>query len=72
MAFDCHQLSRRNERDFSAREIDLFLNCRVTEDLLLSPLIGLYQPEKWLDAGGLQPGSADTNVYLQFNVWLTI
>lgn len=71
MAFDYHQLSRRDERDFSAREIDLFLDWRVTENVLLSPLIGLYKPEKWLDNGGLQSGSADTNVYLQFNVWLT-
>jgi len=71
MAFDYHQLSRRDESDLSAREIDLYLDWRVTEHVLLSPLIGLYKPEKWLDNGGLQSGSAGTNVYLQFNVWLT-
>lgn len=51
MAFDYHPLSRRNERDFAAREVDLFLDWMVTDNVTLSPLIGLYKPEKWFGNG---------------------
>jgi len=71
MAFDYHQLSRRNERDFAAREVDLFLDWMVTDNVTLSPLIGLYKPEKWFGNGGGQSGSASTNAYMQFIVWVT-
>ncbi|MHA4977891.1 alginate export family protein [Pseudomonas extremorientalis] len=71
MAFDYHQLSRKQERDFSAREVDLFLDWMVTDNITLSPLIGFYKPEKWLGNGGLQSGSASTNTYMQFIVWVT-
>ncbi|TKJ78625.1 hypothetical protein PspCFBP13509_15235 [Pseudomonas sp. CFBP13509] len=71
MAFDYHQLSRRNERDFAAREVDLFLDWMVTDNVTLSPLIGLYKPEKWFGNGGGQSGSASTNAYLQFIMWVT-
>lgn len=71
MAFDYHQLSRKQEQDFSAREVDLFLDWMVTDNITLSPLIGLYKPEKWLGNGGRQSGSASTNTYLQFIVWAT-
>lgn len=71
MAFDYHQLSGRNERDFAAREVDLFLDWMVTDNVTLSPLIGLYKPEKWFGNGGGQSGSASTNAYMQFIVWVT-
>lgn len=71
MAFDYHPLSRRNERDFAAREVDLFLDWMVTDNVTLSPLIGLYKPEKWFGNGGGQSGSASTNAYMQFIVWVT-
>lgn len=71
MAFDYHQLSRRNEADFAAREVDFFLDWMVTDNITLSPLIGFYKPEKWLANGGRQSGSAGTNTYLQFIVWAT-
>ena len=71
MAFNYHQLSRRNELDFSARETDLFLDWSVTDHITLSPLVGLYTPAKWLGNGGRQSGSASTNTYFQFIVWVT-
>ncbi|WP_028696313.1 hypothetical protein [Pseudomonas cremoricolorata] len=71
MAFDFKQMSRRDELDFSAREIDLFLDWQVTDHVTLSPLVGFYKPDKWQGNGGVQSGSADTNVYLQFIVWLS-
>ncbi|CAN1600905.1 alginate export family protein [Pseudomonas sp. B21-028] len=71
MVFDFHQLSDRQERDYSAREVDLFLDWMVTDNLTLSPLIGFYKPDKWLGNGGLQSGSASTNTYFQFIAWVT-
>lgn len=71
MAFNYHQLSRRDELDFSARETDLFLDWAVTEHITLSPLVGFYTPAKWLGDGGRQSGSASTNTYFQFIVWAT-
>ena len=71
MAFDFHQLSRRGEQDFSAREFDFFLDWMVTDNITLSPLIGLYKPEKWIGNGGNQSGSASTNTYFQLIAWVT-
>jgi len=71
MAFNYHQLSRTHEQDFAAREVDLFLDWMVTDNVTLSPLVGFYKPEKWLGDGGLQSGSASTNTYFQFIVWMT-
>lgn len=71
MYFDYHQLSDREELDFSAREVDLFLDWMVTDNITLSPLIGFYTPKKWLGDGGLQSGSASTNTYFQFIAWVT-
>ena len=71
MAFDYHQLSRRQQQNFSAREVDVFLDWMVTDNITLSPLIGFYTPQKWLGNGGLQSGSASTNTYVQFIVWVT-
>jgi hypothetical protein len=70
MAFNYHQLSRTHEQDFTAREVDLFLDWMVTDNVTISPLIGLYTPQKWLGDGGLQSGSASTNTYFQFIVWV--
>jgi len=71
MYFDYHQLSRREERDYSAREVNLYLDWSVTDNVMISPLLGFYKPDKWLGNGGLQSGSASTNTYFQFIVWLT-
>ncbi|SFO78993.1 hypothetical protein SAMN03159304_05064 [Pseudomonas sp. NFACC24-1] len=71
MAFDFHQLSRRGEQNFSAREFDFFLDWMVTDNITLSPLIGLYKPEKWIGNGGNQSGSASTNTYFQLIAWVT-
>ncbi|WP_460078211.1 alginate export family protein [Pseudomonas sp. H3_H05] len=71
MAFDYHQLSRRGEQDFSAREVDFFLDWMVTDNITLSPLVGFYKPEKWLGNGGNQSGSASTNTYFQLIAWVS-
>ncbi|MCF4978665.1 hypothetical protein GIW56_24765 [Pseudomonas gessardii] len=70
MFFNYHQLSDRDSQDASAREVDLFLDWRVTDSITLSPLIGFYKPRKGFGDGGLQSGSAATNTYLQFIVWV--
>ncbi|UFH50395.1 alginate export family protein [Pseudomonas sp. KNUC1026] len=71
MAFDYHQMSRRSELDVSAREVDLFLDWAVTDNITLSPLLGFYKPDKWQGNGGLQSNNASTNTYFQFIVWAT-
>ncbi len=71
MAFDYHQLSRRGEQDFSAREFDFFLDWMVTDNITLSPLVGFYKPDKWLGNGGNQSGSASTNTYFQLIAWVS-
>ncbi|WP_460136858.1 alginate export family protein [Pseudomonas sp. S1_E04] len=70
MYFDYHQLSRKQEVDYSAGEVDLFLDWMVTDNITLSPLVGFYKPDKWLGNGGRQSGSAATNTYFQFIVWV--
>ena len=69
MYFNFHQLSRRDEQDYSAQEIDLFLDWMVTDNITLSPLVGFYKPDKWRETGGLQSGPG-TNTYMQFIVWM--
>lgn len=71
MFFDYHQLSDRDAQDSSAREVDLFVDWMVTDNITLSPLLGFYKPEKWLGDGGQQSGNASVNTYFQFIVWVT-
>ena len=40
----------------------------VSDHLIISPLLGLYQPSKSLDSGGLQGDGNGTNVYSQLTV----
>ncbi|HSC84671.1 MAG TPA: hypothetical protein VLC30_13735, partial [Pseudomonas sp.] len=46
-------------------EIDLYAEWGVTENLMVMPLIGLYQPDKSAEQGGFQIGNDDKNLYSQ-------
>lgn len=48
-----------------AREIDLYAEWVVTPNLIISPLVGFYQPENSAAEGGTQLGNDDMNVYGQ-------
>ncbi|MDT4825662.1 hypothetical protein FQZ97_589520 [compost metagenome] len=51
--------------NFSGRELDLYAEWGVTENLLVMPVIGLYQPKKSAEEGGAQIGNDDRNLYSQ-------
>jgi hypothetical protein len=71
MLFGYRQLSDRADMDLSGREVNLSLDWMVTDNVTISPLVGIYKPKRHLGNGGIQSGSASTNTYLQLIVWTT-
>ena len=65
--FDFDTLDR-DLGNLSGQELDLYLEWTVNEHLIISPLVGLYKPERSASEGGLQLGNDDTNTYLQLTV----
>ncbi|WP_262880211.1 alginate export family protein [Pseudomonas paralcaligenes] len=63
--FDTLDTDRGN---LGGRELDLYVEWMVNDHLLISPLIGFYQPERSAERGGLQLGGDGTNTYLQLIV----
>lgn len=57
--------------DLSGRELDVYAQWGLTENLAVIPLVGLYQPKKSADNGGTQLGSNDRNLYTQLMFALT-
>ncbi|WP_437882414.1 hypothetical protein [Pseudomonas sp. LRF_L74] len=66
--FDFSTLHDRRDLNLNARELDLYVDWAVNEHLIISPLIGLYKPEKDSATGGNQVGGNGTNVYSQLTV----
>ena len=66
--FDYQTVSKRNMLDLDGRELDLYAEWAVNDHLIITPLIGLYQPDKDQDNGGNQVGGNGTNVYSQLVV----
>ncbi|MGQ7814081.1 alginate export family protein [Metapseudomonas furukawaii] len=66
--FDFSTLHDRQRLNLDARELDLYLEWAATEHLIITPLIGLYQPDKGAGNGGNQVGGNGTNVYSQLVV----
>ncbi|WP_236213656.1 alginate export family protein [Metapseudomonas otitidis] len=66
--FDFRTLHDRQSLDLDARELDLYVEWAATEHLIITPLIGLYQPDKSASNGGNQVGGNGTNVYSQLVV----
>ncbi|CAD5106892.1 alginate export family protein [Zestomonas carbonaria] len=62
--FDFDSLDR-DLGDFSGRELNLYAEWGVTENLLVMPVVGLYQPKKSAEEGGAQLGTDDRNLYSQ-------
>jgi hypothetical protein len=46
-----------------ARELNVYAEWAVTDHLIISPLVGFYDPKNSEDDGGTQIGSASTNLY---------
>jgi hypothetical protein len=55
----------KNLGNTDGREYDLYAEWGATENLMIMPVIGLYQPDKSADQGGTQLGNHDNNLYSQ-------
>ncbi|AIR91064.1 hypothetical protein [Pseudomonas cremoricolorata] len=66
--FDFSTVRTRNHLNLDARELDLYAEWAVSPHLIISPLVGLYQPRKSEENGGNQVGGNGTNVYSQLTV----
>ncbi len=68
--FDFSTLHDRDTINRDARELDLYAEWAVSDHLIITPLVGLYQPKKSSDNGGIgsQVGGNGTNVYTQLMV----
>ena len=66
--FDYNTVSTRGQLNLDGRELDLYAEWAVNEHLIITPLLGLYKPDKSADTGGNQVGGNGTNVYSQLVV----
>ena len=66
--FDFNTLRTRDTLNLDARELDFYAEWAVNDHLIISPVIGLYQPKKDETTGGNQVGGNGTNVYSQLTV----
>ena len=66
--FDFNTLRKNNALNLDARELDLYAEWAVNSHLIISPLVGIYQPKKDADSGGNQVGGNGTNLYSQLTV----
>jgi hypothetical protein len=66
--FDFSTLQERDALNLDARELDVFAEWAVSDNLIISPLVGLYQPKKDASNGSNQVGGNGTNVYSQLVV----
>lgn len=67
LAFDFTTINK-SQGHLDGRELDLYAEWMVNEHLMISPVIGFYQPKKSAEDGGLQLGDNSTNTYLQLIV----
>jgi len=66
--FDFNTLRKHDALNLDARELDLYAEWAVNSHLIISPLVGIYQPKKDADTGGNQLGGNGTNLYSQLTV----
>jgi hypothetical protein len=63
MLFDFRTLKDRDTENLDARELAVYVDWAVTENIMISPIVGVYKPKKFDGNGGNQSGSASANVY---------
>lgn len=66
--FDYKTLHKANALDLDGHELDLYAEWAVNEHLIITPLVGLYKPNKDNSNGGNQVGGNATNLYSQLTV----
>ncbi|WP_236234363.1 alginate export family protein [Pseudomonas tohonis] len=62
--FDFDTLDR-DLGNFDGRELDLYAEWAVNDNLVIMPVVGVYEPSRSADNGGTQLGSNDRNLYTQ-------
>jgi len=66
--FDYQTVSTHGLPNLNGRELDLYAEWAVNEHLIVTPLLGLYKPERDQHNAGNQVGGNGTNVYSQLTV----
>jgi len=66
--FDYKTLHKNDALNLDGRELDLYAEWAVSEHLIVTPLLGLYKPNKDESNGANQVGGNGTNVYSQLTV----
>ncbi|WAG76796.1 alginate export family protein [Metapseudomonas furukawaii] len=68
--FDFNTLDR-DLGNTDGRELDLYAEWAVNDNLIVMPVVGLYQPDRSAAEGGTQLGGDDSNLYSQL-VFVTL
>ena len=63
--FDFSTLGGRNTLNLDGRELDLYAEWAVNDNIVITPLLGFYKPERGENDGGTQVDGNGTNVYAQ-------
>ncbi|UVL43853.1 alginate export family protein [Pseudomonas moraviensis] len=58
----------RSLANLGGREFDIYAEVAVSDHVFISPVLGLYKPDKAASQGGSQLGSQNTNTYVQLIV----
>lgn len=66
--FNFNTIGARDQLNQDADELDLYAEWVVSPNLIITPLVGLYQPDRALGTGGNQSNGNGTNVYSQLTV----
>ncbi|WET08133.1 hypothetical protein P3S72_16570 [Pseudomonas sp. D3] len=66
--FDYQTVSTHGMPNLNGRELDLYAEWAVSEHLIVTPLLGLYKPERDQHNAGNPVGGNGTNVYSQLTV----
>jgi hypothetical protein len=66
--FEFNTLHKNDALSLDGRELDLYAEWVASEHLIITPLLGLYKPDKDASNGGNQVGGNGTNVYSQLTV----
>ena len=59
------QTRNKSLGNLDANEVDIYAVWAINDHVTISPLVGLYDPEKSAEEGGIQLGSSDTSLYAQ-------
>lgn len=66
--FDYDTLRKSNALNLEGRELDLYAEWAVNPHLIITPLMGFYQPKQDATTGGNQVAGNGTNVYSQLTL----